>query len=324
MRALLAAVLIGGATTVPASAAGIGTPQDRTHDRTLAALQSLAERGSARAQFELASILEGGLSARRDARSALAYYCMAARQSHPDAAYRAGQMLLAGHGVGAVKEELGRSWLRLAASLGNEPARRYVTVPAKAPPMPASCEPQRAAWRGARTAPPEIKAMVARLAPAYGVDTDLVLAVIAVESGFRTDVVSPKQAMGLMQLIPETAARFGVRNVFDPEDNIRGGIRYLRWLLAYFDGDVRLALAGYNAGEGAVLQHKGVPPYRETKDYVERIGALYRHPRHPFDRSVAASAGLTTSREQVAELSVTARPLAVRAIAQPKRASMED
>jgi membrane-bound lytic murein transglycosylase MltF len=82
---------------------------------------------------------------------------------------------------------------------------------------------------------------------------------------------SPKNAQGLMQLIPATAQRFGVRNVWDPEQNLRGGMAYLQWLLQHFKGDVKLALAGYNAGEKAVERHGGVPPYRETQAYVKRI-----------------------------------------------------
>ena len=114
------------------------------------------------------------------------------------------------------------------------------------------------------------------------------LAVISAESAFRADVVSNKNAMGLMQLIPETAERFGVRNVFAPEDNIRGGMKYLRWLLAYFRGDVALALAGYNAGEGAVDRHRGVPPYEETRTYVQLVRRLYARTEHPFDPAAAA------------------------------------
>ena len=97
------------------------------------------------------------------------------------------------------------------------------------------------------------------------------LAVIEAESNFNPRAVSPKNAQGLMQLIPATAVRFGVENVWDPEQNLRGGMAYLRWLLDRFDGDVRLALAGYNAGEQAVHRHGGIPPYNETQDYVRRI-----------------------------------------------------
>jgi soluble lytic murein transglycosylase-like protein len=98
--------------------------------------------------------------------------------------------------------------------------------------------------------------------------------------------VSPKNAQGLMQLIPETAERFNVRKPFDPEQNIRGGMAYLRWLLAYFKGNVALVAAAYNAGEGAVNRYAGVPPYAETKGYVRRIRELFQKDEHPFDPSI--------------------------------------
>jgi hypothetical protein len=105
----------------------------------------------------------------------------------------------------------------------------------------------------------------------FGLSRSLLLAVIAVESAGKTQAVSNKGAQGLMQLIPATAKRFGVRDVFDASQNIRGGAAYLDWLLKQFGEDVVLALAGYNAGEGAVQQYKGVPPYRETRDYVVKV-----------------------------------------------------
>lgn len=103
----------------------------------------------------------------------------------------------------------------------------------------------------------------------------LVLALISVESGGRIDALSPKGASGLMQLIPDTAARFGVLDARDPAQNIRGGVAYLDWLMGEFGGDPILALAGYNAGEGAVLRHGGVPPYAETRTYVPRVMAAW-------------------------------------------------
>ncbi len=103
----------------------------------------------------------------------------------------------------------------------------------------------------------------------------LVLAVIAVESGGRKAAVSEKGAQGLMQLIPDTAARFGVIDSLSEAQNIKGGVAYLDWLLKEFKGDPILALAGYNAGEGAVKANKGVPPYAETRDYVPKVLAAY-------------------------------------------------
>lgn len=104
----------------------------------------------------------------------------------------------------------------------------------------------------------------------------LVLAVIGIESGGRTDAVSPAGAQGLMQLIPATAARFGVADPADPVQNIRGGVAYLDWLMTEFDRDPLMVLAAYNAGEGAVRANAGVPPYAETRDYVPRVLAAWQ------------------------------------------------
>lgn len=104
----------------------------------------------------------------------------------------------------------------------------------------------------------------------------LVLAVIGIESSGRTDAVSPKGAQGLMQLIPATATRFGVDNSKDASQNIRGGVAYLDWLMREFDRDPLMVLAGYNAGEGAVKQHGGVPPYAETRAYVPKVLAAWQ------------------------------------------------
>lgn len=104
----------------------------------------------------------------------------------------------------------------------------------------------------------------------------LALAVISVESAGRTDAVSSANAQGLMQLIPATAERFGVTDAFDSTQNIQGGVQYLDWLMNRFDNDVVLALAGYNAGEGAVDRNGGVPPYAETRDYVPKVLAAWQ------------------------------------------------
>ncbi len=126
------------------------------------------------------------------------------------------------------------------------------------------------ASRGRASAP--FEAMMARAAEEHGVRLDLVRAVIEVESGFNPNAVSPKGAMGLMQLMPGTAADLGVTNPFDPEQNIRGGVTYLRQLLDLYDNDETLALAAYNAGPETVARYGNqVPPYRETRSYVERI-----------------------------------------------------
>ena len=115
---------------------------------------------------------------------------------------------------------------------------------------------------------------IAAASKKYGVDEAVVRAIIHAESAFNPKALSRVGAQGLMQLMPATARRFGVGDAFDAKQNISGGVQYLAWLLKRFDGDLTLAAAGYNAGEGAVDKYKGVPPYAETKRYVERVGVL--------------------------------------------------
>ncbi len=113
--------------------------------------------------------------------------------------------------------------------------------------------------------------IISAVSEAHGVDPLLVRALIQVESGYRPKARSRKGAMGLMQLMPSTAREYKVRNAFDPKANIEAGIKHLKSLLDRFSGDVKLSLAAYNAGEGAVRKFNGVPPYRETRNYVSRI-----------------------------------------------------
>jgi soluble lytic murein transglycosylase-like protein len=127
--------------------------------------------------------------------------------------------------------------------------------------------------------PNDLRALVVKTAQRHGLDPDLVLALVSVESAFRKDAVSPKGAQGLMQLMPATARELGVKNAFDPSENLDAGTRYLEALLKQFKGDVKLALAAYNAGPGAVKRHGGVPPYRETREYVQKVVERYRPQR---------------------------------------------
>lgn len=123
----------------------------------------------------------------------------------------------------------------------------------------------------------KLDALIAAAAAKYGLDQRLIFAVMRQESGFNPRAISPKGASGLMQLMPATARRFGVQNIFDPSQNIEAGARYLRFLLDTFNGDLELALAGYNAGENTVARYGNrIPPYRETVDYVRRIVAHYQ------------------------------------------------
>jgi hypothetical protein len=110
----------------------------------------------------------------------------------------------------------------------------------------------------------------------YGIDPLLIYSQMHQESTFKLNATSPKGASGLMQLMPATARRFGVTKIYDPQQNIDAGVKYMRWLLDTFNGDVVLALAGYNAGEGAVMKYGwNIPPYRETQEYVRRITSRY-------------------------------------------------
>jgi soluble lytic murein transglycosylase-like protein len=144
----------------------------------------------------------------------------------------------------------------------NAPTKDGVcAAPAKAPPVP----------------PPSMRsvekydAVIKHWAHQYGVSPKLVHAVVATESAYNPGAISPKGARGLMQLMPETARRYGVKDSYNASENIRGGVAHLRELLDAFNGDTRLAVAAYNAGSQAVIKHSGVPPYQETRDYVRRV-----------------------------------------------------
>jgi soluble lytic murein transglycosylase len=139
--------------------------------------------------------------------------------------------------------------------------------------------------------PTALLAMISSAAHRVGLDPRLVEAVISVESDFDPWAVSRKGAMGLMQLMPETADRYAVGNPFDPQENIAGGTRYLRDLLQRFQGDLRWALAAYNAGEKAVDTYQGIPPYRETREYVTKVLQRYGQPSLTLSRHVSPSGG---------------------------------
>ncbi len=254
-------------------------------------LPAAAAAGEAAAQFALAVRYEHAEGVPRDYAHALELYCAAAGQGHADASFSIAWIYLNGRGV-ARSDTNGAAWLRLAAARGHPLAGRLLdrlgAVPVAKPTGCREPAPSAGSLRAAGMPVPskEIARLVAETAAANQVDPKLVLAVIATESAFQSEAVSPRNAGGLMQLMPETAERFGVKNVFDAGENIRGGTKYLRWLLSYFDGDLSLVLAAYNAGEGAVTRYGGIPPFAETRAYVEKIRALYK-PEPRAERIIA-------------------------------------
>jgi len=158
---------------------------------------------------------------------------------------------------------------------------------------------------GFSTGDAKVDSYIVESAARNGVDPLLLYSIMHRESSFKRMAVSPKGARGLMQLMPGTAARFGVSNIFDPRQNIEGGARYVRFLLDTFGGDVRLALAGYNAGEGAVMRYGNrVPPYGETQEYVRLISERYELMRDPSTARVAPR----VSRAQIAKLKAAEPP----------------
>ena len=147
---------------------------------------------------------------------------------------------------------------------------------------PLAAQSNSSSLRGYTTGSAEVDGYLISSGTRHGVDPLLLYSVMHQESSFKSRAISPKGARGLMQLMPLTAARYGVTNIFDPKQNIEGGARYLHFLLDHFDGDLNLALAGYNAGEGAVEKYGWrIPPYSETQEYVRRISRRYSLLRDP-------------------------------------------
>jgi soluble lytic murein transglycosylase-like protein len=247
-----------------------------------------ARYGDAESQFNLAWMLTNGRGIERDDAQAAHLFAAAAEQGLPQAQNMAASMGTPRGDPPACLRQPEED--RLVAAAPAAPATPAAAAARRAPP------PSPPALQPPPNAPAPIVNFVKVIAPDYKLDPQFVLAIIATESNFNASAVSPKNAQGLMQLIPGTAARFGVRNAMDPAQNIRGGMAYLRWLLAYFEGDVVLAAAAYNAGERAVERYLGVPPYAETRNYVRRIvasmGGRYRLPFDPAATAPSERMGL--------------------------------
>lgn len=228
-----------------------------------AAVQALVERGLR---------YENGEGVPREPRRAYRLYCLAALQGDAEAMYRVGWLYLNGNGVPR-DDGIAKDWLVRARQHGDPYAGRLLKL---LPDTRARSDRECSPLEQGRPSRRQIEGWVHLLAPEYGLDPKLVLAVIATESNFDPRALSPKNARGLMQLIPGTAQRFGVADVWHPIDNLCGGMAYLKSLMERFGGDLRLSLAAYNAGELAVQRYGGVPPFNETRRYVRRILASYR------------------------------------------------
>jgi soluble lytic murein transglycosylase-like protein len=276
----------------PAASAS-GSAAVAAHDRLPAGVHPTGD-DAADALYLAATRTEHARTQAPDMKAAVRLYCRAAKRGHPAAAYRLGWLFLHGTGVPA-DDGQAAAWLEFAAAQGSRAARGLRgLIPSATPdarrtcgaPMGLAAHPRAI---GPVDAPAGIRAIVEPLAKRHAVDPELVLSVIAVESAFDADAVSPKNAQGLMQLIPATAERFGVGDPFDPRQNVAGGIKYLAWLSRRFDGELDHVLAAYNAGEGKVERYGGIPPYPETQNYVRKVRKLYGLPA----TDVYAEAGAT-------------------------------
>ena len=243
---------------------------------------------------------EASAESHEDFWQAATLYCEASKLGSTEAQYRLGMMYAFGKGV-PENRAFAASMFSIASQQGHHKAFDMLeTVRFKSQELP-PCVTSNALPE--RKPPPvfgpidryleslpESKSwiidLVNKISEWYEIDPKLVLSIITVESEFETKARSPKGAMGLMQLISATAERFNVKNAFDASQNIRGGIKYLRWLLSYYRGNIELAAAAYNAGEQAVDQYRGVPPYPETRKYVNRLKKLYRRGTHPYDEKI--------------------------------------
>lgn len=245
----------------------------------------LARQGKINAQVQLGIAYEHGEGVTKNPKKAVDWYCRAAKKGSLQAQQNLAWMYANGRGVKR-DEAIAVRWFKTAAKTGDKYSRQMLThldekmtttrKVCKAPPAPY--------WQSKQcgSSCQQIVSIVKEIAPQYGLETRLVLAVIQQESAFNTQALSAKGAQGLMQLMPTTAKRFGIEDITDTHQNLKGGMSYLRWLLKHFDGNVAHALAGYNAGENAVKKYHGIPPYPETRSYVNKIMTLYASNVQPY------------------------------------------
>ena len=239
----------------------------------------LLERGKASEVRSLALRFEHGEGVPRDYTQARGLYCLAAMRGDAEALFNLGWMYANGRGVER-DDGLAGYWLEQASRRGvseANPMLGWLNEEA------AQRDPDCLYRIGRRaTLAARLQTMIRILAPEFGLDPALVIALVKVESNFNPRALSPKGAQGLMQLMPATAKRFGVRDPWNPVHNLLGGMVYLTWLMEHFDGDVELVLAAYNAGEKQVGRSGGIPPFPETRRYVQRIVEAYRSNRQPY------------------------------------------
>jgi len=259
--------------------------------------------------LERANLLENNVSGIENEWKAANLYCEASRYGSAEGTYRLGMLYAFGRGVPA-NRDYAANLFGIAAMHGHFEAQKMLeTIEIRTQDTPPcvleAVAPEKGSYQDgdvylSNSGSPGIDNYIAKLpkskrwvvdlvdtiAAWYKVDSKLILSIITAESNFKVSAKSNKNAHGLMQLIPATAERFNVKDAFNASQNIKGGVAYLRWLLSYFRGDVTLAVAAYNAGEGAVDRHKGVPPYKETRAYVKKVLALYQSKRHDYDESI--------------------------------------
>lgn len=225
---------------------------------------------------------EFGEGQNKNLNQAIIHYCHAARRGSERAAYQLGWIYFNGRGV-RLDDQMAANWFAVAANMGDKLASKHLQ---RLPSADDAVEPDCILADGSTYLEPiksepspdpeKITYWVGRLARDYELHPALVLAVIEAESNFQVRAKSHKNAMGLMQLIPDTAKRFNVEDVWDPLQNIQGGMAYLQWLQQHFDRELDYVLAAYNAGENVVKRYNGIPPYKETRHYVKKVKRLYQ------------------------------------------------
>ncbi|MFB2865871.1 lytic transglycosylase domain-containing protein [Aeromonas sp. MdU4] len=253
--------------------------------------QTMAQGRDFRQAPKALTALRQGQSAQHSGnlQKAIALYCVAASTGNPEGYFRIGRLLATGP-ASVRSARMANSYLAMAMRLGNQRAGHYYNARIGNAPMGDQCGVGLRGGQGGYFAPIpntpfNVDSWLARQSPAkqklvtmlrhaakhHKVDARLALAIAIAESNLNSQAVSPKNAQGVMQLIPETQQRFGVTHPFDPEQSIKGGLTYLKWLDRRFDGDWVLISAAYNAGEKAVERYGGIPPYDETQEYVKRV-----------------------------------------------------